>query len=282
MNHTLRNSALVLLLGISCLQTACAFVFSAPEGQLLDFDFVLEEELPPGEERLVTTFVPGQLVETRGRHLQISGALQRPRGTVLPRRLTLRATISDLASGREIQRLKIKLDVTAEDRFRGGKKIRKNLSKGTLLTVTVQPSGDSLPAGAEVRICADLVASRSDLRAFASCAAGDGPTTFATIQQEILTPTCALGGCHDAASAQAGLVLEAGRAYDELVAVPSTEIFLRPRVDPGDPDGSYLVQKIRGSSQIAGGRMPLGGPFLSEDRIAGVVEWIENGARRDQ
>ena len=53
------------------------------------------------------------------------------------------------------------------------------------------------------------------------------------------------------------------------------------RVDPGKPDDSYLVQKLRGSATINGGRMPLGGPFLSHDAIAGIVEWIDNGAREN-
>ncbi len=63
--------------------------------------------------------------------------------------------------------------------------------------------------------------------------------------------------------------------------VPASQIFLRLRVDPGKPDDSYLVQKLRGSSSINGGRMPLGAPPLAADEISGIVEWIENGAREN-
>ena len=47
----------------------------------------------------------------------------------------------------------------------------------------------------------------------------------------------------------------------------------------GDPDRSYLVQKIEGAPGIVGERMPrTGGPFLTPGQIAIIRRWIELGA----
>ena len=50
------------------------------------------------------------------------------------------------------------------------------------------------------------------------------------------------------------------------------------RVNPGNPDESYLVRKIEGGPDIAGGQMPLGGTPLSEGLIGMVRGWITFGA----
>ncbi|MGZ5968278.1 MAG: c-type cytochrome domain-containing protein [Polyangiales bacterium] len=49
-------------------------------------------------------------------------------------------------------------------------------------------------------------------------------------------------------------------------------------VVPFDPEGSALVQKLRGTYAY-GARMPKDGPpFMSDDAIAKVAEWIAEGA----
>jgi hypothetical protein len=63
-----------------------------------------------------------------------------------------------------------------------------------------------------------------------------------------------------------------------LVNVPSTEVPSLMRIEPGNPDESYLVQKIEGTASV-GGRMPLGGPELSDEAIAAIRQWITDGAR---
>lgn len=53
-------------------------------------------------------------------------------------------------------------------------------------------------------------------------------------------------------------------------------------IEPGDPDASYLVQKIRGDQGIAGVLMPQGCPgnplqgaqCLTPDEIDAITEWI--------
>lgn len=103
--------------------------------------------------------------------------------------------------------------------------------------------------------------------------------TFSQIQAEIFTPTCAKAGCHAASFAAGGMVLEAGRAYGEIVNRPATSNGSFDRVEPGDPERSYLIKKIRGDADITGTRMPQDGPpFLTSDQIAGITGWIRAGA----
>jgi hypothetical protein len=74
------------------------------------------------------------------------------------------------------------------------------------------------------------------------------------------------------------LSLQVGFSYDQLVGVPSVEVPELLRVDPGQPDDSYLVMKIEGAPGITGGRMPLGLSPLSAKQIATIRAWIADGA----
>jgi len=99
--------------------------------------------------------------------------------------------------------------------------------------------------------------------------------SFQQIQDTIFTPICT--ACHAGAAAPLGLRLDAGNSYALLVNVPSVEAPAILRVTPGDPDNSYLVQKIEGSASV-GARMPLGGPPLPQSSIDLVRAWIAEGA----
>src|SRR5579863_1288039 len=134
------------------------------------------------------------------------------------------------------------------------------------------------------------------LAAFVSGCAGDGvgldasgaplgagnaappPLTadFQSIQDNVFTPICVR--CHSGAAAPEGLQLDAAHSYALLVGVPSTEMPGLDRVKPGDPDNSYLVQKIEGTAGIAGARMPFGGPYLPQSTIDVIRQWITDGA----
>ena len=70
-------------------------------------------------------------------------------------------------------------------------------------------------------------------------------------------------------------------AYANIVNVPSNRKAGAIRVVPGDPDHSYLCHKVEGLSDILGGRMPLGGPYLSDGQILIIRRWIELGAPRN-
>lgn len=100
---------------------------------------------------------------------------------------------------------------------------------------------------------------------------------FASIQSHIFTPICT--ACHAGGGAPQGLRLDSTNSYALLVGVPSTEVSSILRVKPGDPDNSYLIQKLEGHAAI-GARMPFGGPYLDQATIDVVRQWIRDGALR--
>jgi hypothetical protein len=107
---------------------------------------------------------------------------------------------------------------------------------------------------------------------------GGGPGAvplFTQIQNTIFTPICTQ--CHVGATAPVGLRLDAANSYALLVGRASVEVPGILRVSPGNPDGSYLVQKIEGRAAV-GGRMPLGGPPLPQASIDLIRQWISQGA----
>lgn len=113
--------------------------------------------------------------------------------------------------------------------------------------------------------------------------AGNGGATgplvadFDSIQQHVFSPICSV--CHAGATAPKGLRLDATNSYALLVGVPSTEVPTLQRVHAGDPDGSYIIQKLEGHAAV-GERMPLGGPYLDTATIAVIRQWISDGALR--
>jgi hypothetical protein len=51
---------------------------------------------------------------------------------------------------------------------------------------------------------------------------------------------------------------------------------------PGNPDASYLIQKLEGAPGIVGQRMPrTNGPFLTPGQISIIRRWIELGAQNN-
>lgn len=101
--------------------------------------------------------------------------------------------------------------------------------------------------------------------------------TLDAIQAAVFTPTCATAGCHTGNDPPEGLRLDEGFSFDNLVDVPSSEVPELLRVEPGNPDDSYLVQKIEGTA-AEGARMPLGGAPLDQNLIDDIREWITNDA----
>ena len=99
---------------------------------------------------------------------------------------------------------------------------------------------------------------------------------FQEIQDTIFTPICT--ACHVGAGAPQGLRLDAANSYALLVNVASAESPGTMRVNPGNPNASYLLQKIEGTAAV-GVRMPANGPpYLPQDRIDLVRRWIAAGA----
>jgi len=103
--------------------------------------------------------------------------------------------------------------------------------------------------------------------------------SFSQDIQPIFTSSCAVSNCHNA-TAQAGLVLLQGQAYNNIVNVNSTQDPSKKRVNPENANNSYLVIKIEGR-QTTGGRMPLGGAALSNTQIQNIKNWINRGAKNN-
>ena len=97
----------------------------------------------------------------------------------------------------------------------------------------------------------------------------------------VFTPTCAVSGCHTGAGAPQGLRLDEATSYALLVNVASTQNGTVIRVEPGDPDNSYLIQKLEGSASV-GGQMPLGRAPLAQVTIDVIRQWITDGAIDDR
>jgi hypothetical protein len=119
---------------------------------------------------------------------------------------------------------------------------------------------------------------------------GGGPTTstttpqasvsFSTDVQPIFTQHCALSGCHAGPDPREGLNLTAGESLSHLVNVASHECDAFKRVQPGDPDASYLMFKLLGPPQLCfnGERMPEDAPPLPAADIDTIRTWITDGA----
>lgn len=98
--------------------------------------------------------------------------------------------------------------------------------------------------------------------------------TFSNVL-EIFNSSCGGSNCH-IGEQRNGVRLDSynnvieseGFQYGELV------------VQPNDAAGSPLVDKIE-SSPDEGERMPVGGPYLSDEEISLIREWIDEGAQNN-
>jgi hypothetical protein len=105
----------------------------------------------------------------------------------------------------------------------------------------------------------------------------DGPNG---IQANIFEASCAASACHGSNWApQADLELSSASVSEaNLVGVHSTQVD-KLRVAPGDPDASYLLDKLLGRNLAPGTlqQPPVGEP-LCDPKIQAVEEWIAAGA----
>ena len=106
--------------------------------------------------------------------------------------------------------------------------------------------------------------------------------TFSTqIQQQIFNPACTACHTDDGRTPSSNLNLKSGVAISNLVNVacvcPGHAAVMR--VIPGNPSGSYMIQKLEGAADIVGLRMPRNGPpYLTDAQVALIRQWIQNGA----
>jgi hypothetical protein len=119
--------------------------------------------------------------------------------------------------------------------------------------------------------------------------------TFDVIQDQILTTSCAVSGCHastsDASYVHHGLVLAKGLAYSNLIGKIAKNASAANQklqlVKSYDADNSFLFHKIscssthHSSTSNYGGRMPLGG-FLTKGQVEFIRQWINRGASQTE
>ena len=101
--------------------------------------------------------------------------------------------------------------------------------------------------------------------------------TLASIQANVFSVNCAIPGCHGGGTVQFGLRLDPGFSAGNLINVASPRDANLIRVVPGNPNASFLIQKLEGT-QTLGDRMPQFGPYLSQATIDVIRQWIQNGA----
>jgi hypothetical protein len=72
--------------------------------------------------------------------------------------------------------------------------------------------------------------------------------------------------------------LTMGKAYSNLVNVPSGCSDGRLRVAPGSPATSYLINKLTGVDMCSGTQMPAKGASIPQSQIDLIRTWICLGA----
>lgn len=103
---------------------------------------------------------------------------------------------------------------------------------------------------------------------------------FADIHAQILEPKCANPACHDGTFEPDFRTVEGSYntlVYHEVIKNDALESFTY-RVVPGEPDASWLVNRIKYSNDTLG-RMPLYAEQLSQKEIRAITDWVANGAK---
>lgn len=102
------------------------------------------------------------------------------------------------------------------------------------------------------------------------------------IQFRVLTPSCALSGCHNAVSRKGNLVLEDGQSLAEILNITAANSKAAANgkllVVPGDSANSFFFQKLFQPESGEGGEMPLGSRVISDAAIEAIRLWIDDGA----
>ncbi len=85
---------------------------------------------------------------------------------------------------------------------------------------------------------------------------------------------CGSSTCHEGDEPAAELDLVAPGVFERLENVPATQCEGRVRIDPLEPNSSFLVEKLRGTQPVScGERMPFVS-FLTGAEIACVQRWV--------
>ena len=66
-----------------------------------------------------------------------------------------------------------------------------------------------------------------------------------------------------------------------IVGVASVQQSNLSRIEPNNPNDSYLIRKLEGGPNISGSQMPLGGSPLPQSTIDLIRDWISAGAQNN-
>jgi len=105
--------------------------------------------------------------------------------------------------------------------------------------------------------------------------------TLTRVQELVLTPGCARGGCHDAAAPldlstpQASLATLVMQRPDNPVARENAWMLVKP----GEPERSFLMRKLEGPGVGEGGPMPSATEALTPFYLDLISQWIAEGAQ---
>lgn len=109
--------------------------------------------------------------------------------------------------------------------------------------------------------------------------AADDKVSFAMDLMPTLKARCAV--CHMTGGEPGGMALTPDTAWSDLVGRDAMGLPSMKRVNPGEPQSSYLMHKLWGSHRTVGGngsRMPLHQPPLTAALIADFEIWVSAGA----
>jgi hypothetical protein len=142
--------------------------------------------------------------------------------------------------------------------------------------LTCSPGNVCAPCGAVGQACC----------AASSCDAGlacngttcvKPPSKWDLLYDNLLSSYCA--GCHRSGTNQFLVLGNKDASYDKLIGYVGHENGALVVV-PGNPDSSYIYQKVTGAPGISGVRMPKDSPPLDDAQIALVHDWIAAGATK--
>jgi hypothetical protein len=225
-----------------------------------------------------TLFLTVATVLTLGASPGCGGHFSGPSG---PQEITLSAPVASLDSGQQTTITAAVTDFSG--RALSDASVTWEISDSSLATLT--------PAGQTARLTAGssggtvtVTARAGNQTAQTQFIIQGAVLSFAKDIQPIFSRSCALAGCHSGPVDEAaeGMTLDPGVSYENIVGAEAIEVRqgVVHRIEPGQPDRSYLVAKLRGTYEQLGGEgspMPLEGSLPAAD-LDKIVKWVESGA----
>lgn len=106
------------------------------------------------------------------------------------------------------------------------------------------------------------------------------PSFSTDIQEIIQRRGCSASQCHGSGAGEMTLTNSASTNHSAWVGVEAASEPSFLRVEPGDPENSYVVIKLEGRQSV-GARMPLNAPILDDIDLANIRNWISLGAQNN-